>query len=286
MMIPERPPTTHRVAVVQMASTPRDREGNLIRSLQGLQTARAQGADLVVLPELCNTGYDLDPADVESLAEPLDGPTVRAWAAAAREQGLCLVAGLLESADGKYYNSAVAVGPDGVLGVYRKAHLFARETEMFSPGDTGFPVWETPVGRVGAVICYDLRFPEGVRLLAAAGADIICVPTAWVVLSGPELDDRGYCMQAYCAMAHASMNQVVVACADTVGPWRGGRYLGGSIIAGHLGWPLEGPAPADRETVVSAEYDLAQIRAARQRNPYNHTWHDRRMDLYTLTGNG
>lgn len=271
-----------RVAVIQMQSVPGERAENLARAAAGLAEAARQGATVAVLPELCSSGYDLSAPQAAALAEGLDGPTVAAWTAAARQHGLYVAGGLAEQAGGRLYNSAVLVGPDGVAGVYRKAHLFAGELDLFAPGDTGFPVFDTPAGRIGLLICYDLRFPEAVRLVARAGADLICVPTAWVVLSGPEIDDRGYCMQAYCAMAHASMNQVAVACADAVGPWRGGRFLGGSLIAGPQGWPLAGPAPAAEPAVLSAPLDLAAMRASRQRNPRNHTWDDRRLDLYSL----
>ncbi|MDR7455303.1 MAG: nitrilase-related carbon-nitrogen hydrolase, partial [Armatimonadota bacterium] len=150
-----------RIAVIQMAAPWSTPAAARAHSVGLLRRAAAAGAQLAVLPELCTISYDFrGRGDVEPHAEPLDGPSVRAWEAVARETGLHVVAGLPERDGETLYNSAVVVGPGGLLGAYRKAHLYAFERGIFAPGAGGFPVWHLPVGRVGVLICYDLRFAE------------------------------------------------------------------------------------------------------------------------------
>lgn len=271
--------TRIKVAVLQFESEVGQIGCNVDRSLDHIQQAAADGARVVVLPELCQSGYDLTPEAAAAAAEEIGGETVARWAAAAREHEVYIVAGLCERDGDAVYNSAVLVGPQGHIGTYRKCHRFFRETEVFRPGNLGFPVFDLGWGKVGLLICYDLRFPEAVRLLALRGADLVCVPTAWVTLRGQRWDDRGYCMQAYCVMAHASMNRLFMACADTIGPYRETTFLGGSLICGPDGWPLAGPAPSDRPTCLMAEVELKQARTKAQ-NAANDLLADRRTDVY------
>jgi N-carbamoylputrescine amidase len=268
------------VAAVQMAAPLGDKERNLRRSLEWLSQAAHAGARLAVLPELCLSGYG--PSTREEafhLAESLSGPSVAAWIDLAAQTGLVIVGGLSERKGLRCYNSAVAVDRNGILGVYRKAHLFERESAVFDPGDTGFPVVDLGFARLGMLVCYDLRFPEAVRTLALSGADIVAVPTAWVTLSGRPRDDRGVCIQAYCAMAHASMNRMFLVCADTVGPFRDTEFLGNSLIVDITGWPVSGPAGPREETLLTAS--LVPTRARDKHiTPYNDILGDRRLDLY------
>lgn len=269
------------VAALQLESQVGETEANVQRSIAWLDQAANGGARLAVLPELCNIGYPpASRAEALQLAEGLSGPTLEAWCAWSRRRDAYLVAGFCERHGERCYNSAAVIGPEGVWGVYRKAHLFHREKEIFDPGDKGFPVFELPFGRLGVLICYDLRFPEAVRCLALGGADVIAVPAAWVTLKGRRHDERGFSMQAYCAMAHASMNQLFMICASSVGPFGETAFLGGSLIVGCDGWPLAGPASTTDEALIAASICPAEAQRAKQRNPYNHTFGDRRLDLY------
>ena len=175
------------------------------------------------------------------------------------------------------------LGPDGVLAVYRKLHLFYDEQSWFRAG-TELPAVDLPFGRVGMVICFDLWFPEPIRALAAAGCDIIAVPTNWVSSFKRNVyDDRGYCQGNYVAMAMAAQNGVVMACADRVGDEREMRFLGASIIVGADGWPVAGPASKEGEELLVRDVAMSSVERARQRTPRNHLVNDRRdADAYRV----
>lgn len=267
-----------KVAVAQFASEPGAVAENRRRSLQAIAAAAAQGARCVVLPELCQSGYDLSPAAARAAAEDAErGETVQAWVAAARRWDCYVAGGLCERAEPRPYNSAVLVGPQGVVGVYRKVHLFDREQDAFAAGDA-LPVFTLPWARVGLEICYDLRFPEATGVLARRGAQLVLVPTAWVTLTGRGWDAHGFCIQAYGAMALAAMNRVYLACADTTGRFRDGEFLAASLIVGPDGWPLAGPAPPGT-TVLTAVVEPARAED-KAIGPRNHVVRDRRPEVY------
>jgi len=135
-------------------------------------------ADLIVLPELCMSGYQFtSKEEVTVLAEEVPhGPTTQRLIALARERSMVIVAGLPERDGAHLYNSAVIVGPSGLIGCYRKTHLFYEETQFFSPGETGFQVWDIGPTKIGVMVCFDWFYPESARTLALKGADIICHP--------------------------------------------------------------------------------------------------------------
>jgi len=180
----------------------------------------------------------------------------------------------------------VLVGPQGHIATYRKLHLFFDEQSWFEPG-TELPVVDLPFGRLGMIVCFDIWFPEAIRELALAGAEVIAVPTNWVAsFKRTVYDERGYCQGDYMAIARAAENGVVVACADRIGEERGLRFLGASIIVGADGWPVAGPASADAEALMVADVDLAQVESARQRTPRNHLLGDRRPSAYRVASVG
>ncbi len=275
-----------RTAVCQYAPALGDLPANVDKGARAIREAADYGADLIVLPEMANSGYVVHSSDeARSLAErPEDSPAIASWQQLAQEYSAYVVAGFGEKvSDTELYNSALVLGPSGLLGTYRKTHLFYEEKLYYRPGDLGFPVFELPFGRIGILICYDLRFPEASRILALKGADVICVPTNWVSMMTPDRlwDAQGYCQANYVALANAAMNQVFMACADRVGEERGVQFLGCSLIIDPAGTPLAGPASKDGEEVLVAEMNLSSARRAKHRNDLNHTWLDRRTDLYS-----
>lgn len=158
----------------------RPRFGRIADNLEhGLALAATVDADLVVIPELWASGYVFSRnAEVAELSEDAaSGPTAKAISAAARREKRHYVVGFAERSRGRYYNSAMLVGPGGVKAVYRKVHLFEREQEWFSPGNLPFAVQRVGKARVGMLICFDWRFPEAARVLALAGADVIAHPS-------------------------------------------------------------------------------------------------------------
>jgi predicted amidohydrolase len=278
------PTSPVRVAVVQFDPQVgiNNRETNLQRSLALAQEAVDGGANLVVLPELSNVGYFFSSRqDAFEHAESVpDGRSVQAWIDFARQQQVFLVAGLAEREGMRLFNTGVLVGPDGFIGKYRKAHLWNLEKLWFTPGDVGFPVFETSIGRIGLLICWDIWFPEVPRILSQQGADIICSLNNWVWTPPPLFDDAGKCMASYLTMTAAHVNNVFIAAASRIGEERGARYLGCSLIAGTNGWPIGAVASADQQEILFADIDLTSSRSAAIWNNLNDLHRDRRADLY------
>jgi predicted amidohydrolase len=284
---PDRADTTIGIACLQMEPKVGDVAGNVARSLELIDEAAARGADLVVLPELANSGYVFaSRAEAFDLAEEVpDGPTTAAWAERARAHGLHIVAGICERDGANLYNSAVVIAPEGPIGTFRKVHLWNEENLWFEPGDLGFPVFHTAIGRIGVGICYDGWFPETYRLAALQGADIVCVPTNWVPIPGQAPGREA--MANILAMAAAHSNSLVIACADRIGTERGQPFEGQSLIVAHTGWPIAGPASRDAEEIVFARVDLGLGRRARNWNAFNQVLRDRRIDIYDeMLGSG
>lgn len=269
-----------RVACIQMRPQVGESELNAHRSLEFLSRAVDEGASLVVLPELCNSGYVFTSQEEawSSAEEVPGGQTCRAWEELCRRHGIHLVAGIAERSGSRLFNSSVVFGPDGHVGTFRKVHLWNRENLFFEPGDLGFPVFQTPIGRIGTFICYDGWFPESYRECALQDADIICVPTNWVPIPG-QAEGRPAMATVLC-MANAHSNSVYIAAADRVGVERGQPFNGQSVIVSYTGWPVSGPASADAEEIIYADLDLKQARAARRWNDFNDPVGDRRPETY------
>jgi predicted amidohydrolase len=253
---------------------------NVARSIELIEQAHARGANLIVLPELCNSGYVFESREEAfALSETLaDGDTIGQWSALAARLDITLVAGYAERDGDSLYNSAAVIGPRGVQGGYRKLHLWANEQLFFEPGNLGMPVFHTPFGRLACAICYDIWFPEIFRMAVARGADILCVPTNWVPMPAQPAELPP--MANLLAMGGAHSNGLFVAAADRVGVEREQPFLGCSLIVDSQGWPVAGPAsPADEE-ILLASVNLADARRHRQLNAFNHVLRDRRPDIY------
>jgi predicted amidohydrolase len=238
-----------------------------------------------VLPELAVPGYTTDRAVLERFGEPLDGPATQAWRSVAAVTNGYVVGGICERANGELYNTAVAVSAQGVILHYRKAHLFAEEKGVLAPGNLGFPVAETRLGVLGLCVCYDLRFVEVARLLALQGAELVCVPAAWV--GGYDRRPRGgesWPDQVTGLLTQANLNQVFIAAASFAGG--GGRFLGSSVIADPYGRPLAGPLTRDQEEVATARANVHAATAAQHRSPLINPREDRRSDLYRIEYRG
>lgn len=269
-----------KIACIQMEPHVGDVAGNRAAGIWLIEAAARQGARLIVLPELCNSGYVFaDRQEAFGLAENIpSGPTCQEWIELARRLDVYIVAGIAERDGMTLYNSAVVIGPQGYVGKYRKLHLWNNENTYFTPGDLGVPVFDTPFGRIGVAVCYDGWFPEIYRLCALQGADLICVPTNWVPM--PDQPAGQEPMAVTLAMASAHSNAMFIACADRVGVERGQAFIGKSLIVDCSGWILAGPASHDREAILYAEVDLSQARRKRRLNDFNQLLDDRRADVY------
>lgn len=268
------------IACVQMEPQVGDVSGNIGRSCAKIEQAAEAGATLVVLPELANSGYVFSSRDeaYDHAETAGTGPASTAWSELAQRHGLHIVAGLAERDGAALYNAAAVIGPGGYVGTYRKMHLWNEENLYFEPGNLGFPVFHTPIGRIGCLICYDIWFPEAFRLLAVQGADLVCVPTNWVPVPGQTPERRA--MANVLCMGAAHSNSFFVAAADRVGTERGQAFIGQSVICDVSGWPIAGPASRDDEEILTATVDLADARRKRNWNAFNQPLRDRRVDVY------
>ncbi|EGD25640.1 hydrolase [Rhodococcus hoagii] len=262
------------VAVAQLAPRLLDFEANADMTVDAIASARERGADIVVLPELCLSGYMFDTMDeARSCAITPEHPVFARWARAlAGSQGL-VVGGFAERSGSRLHISAAVVGATGVQAVYRKTHLWNREKRFFTAGTEAPPVVDTAFGRVGVLICYDLEFPEMARSLAMRGADLIAVPTNWALDARPYGDEPP---QVMLARAAARTNHVHVACADRAGRERDQDFTGGSAVIDTAGWVLDTP---DATGFAAAVLTLTTARD-RQISGVNHVFGDRRPELY------
>jgi len=264
-----------RIAAAQLSLTVGDVPGNRRSGREAIATAAAAGAGLVVLPELSDTGYVFaDRDEAVALADP--GPTLEGWVEAAREFDVVVVGGYCDRAGDTLTNSAVVVDGTGVLARYDKVHLWGRESEVFTPGTTPPPVVDTAVGRVGVLVCYDLEFPEWVRLAAEGGADVVAAPVNWPLADRPEGELP---IEVVKAQAAAAYYGVYVLVADRCGHDRGTRWIGGACIVDRTGYLAARPSLEDAPALVTADLDLAAARDKRL-GSCNHLVRDRRPDLY------
>jgi predicted amidohydrolase/dienelactone hydrolase len=273
------------IAVAQLAIAIGEPDANRKAGAAAVAEAAAAGARLVVLPELCDSGYvfgnDADRASAEAtaLASPADDSvTLRQWHALAAEHELVIVGGFCErSADGRLFNSAALVDTSGTRAVYRKTHLWDKEKLVFTPGDAPPPVIDTAIGRVGVMICYDLEFPEWVRLAALNGADLLAAPVNWPAATRPAGERPAEVIKAQAA---AATNGIFVAVADRCQDERGVSWISGSLIVGPDGFPLAGPVLQDRPAVLTAACELPKARD-KSLDGDNDLLADRRPALYT-----
>ena len=261
-----------KVAYVQMEPRLLDVNRNLSKAEKFIREAAAKGAELIVLPELFDTGYNFQSREeVESVAMEIpDGETTEFLAEQSREHGVFIVAGTAEKDEkGKLYNSAVITGPlgSGYIGKYRKIHLFYREKLFFEPGNLDFRVFNIGIAKIGVMICFDWFFPEAMRTLALKGADIIAHPSNLVMPYAPR------------AMPiRALENRVFSITANRVGEERGLRFIGKSTIASPKAEILA-MGSEDREEVEVVELSLEEARNKRI-NELNDVFRDRRPEFY------
>lgn len=261
-----------RIGLLQFAPQPGDVRANLDHIAHTLSGVRA---DLIVLPELCTTGY-LFPSrsELARLSEPVPaGPTCAAMAALSRDTNITIVWGMAESAGQHIFNSAAMVTPQGEFHVYHKAHLFVDEKDLFDPGDSPFPVFDLGPVKVGMLVCFDHFFPEAARSLALHGAQVICHPSN-LVLEYAQTN----------SITRAVENRVFWILANRTGSETLGEktlvFNGRSQIVAPDGGLL-GRAGPDSEELVVADIDPADA-LDKKVTPRNDLFLDRRTDLYSI----
>jgi 5-aminopentanamidase len=265
------------VACCQLAPVFGDLAANRELTAAAVADAATLGARVVVLPELISSGYVFEnTGEARALAEPADGEIVGLWARLAAERGIVVVGGFCEAAGEKVYNSAALVDPSGLRTVYRKAHLWDAERLWFSPGSAAPPVVPTEQGRIGVMICYDLEFPEWVRLPALDGAQLLAAPVNWPAYPRPDGERAAEVVRV---QADAGVNRMFVAACDRTGTERGADWVGGSVITDPDGFPLAEAAPGAGAVTIAAACELD---AALDKNvsKLSNVHADRRPELY------
>ncbi|MGH7805371.1 MAG: carbon-nitrogen hydrolase, partial [Candidatus Binatia bacterium] len=252
------------LGLVQM-SCDEDPAKNVAKALDRIHGAAKRGAEVVCLQELFRSRYFCQREDHEffTLAEPVPGPTTEALAKVARDAKVVIVASLFEKrAEGLYHNTAAVLDSDGrVVGKYRKMHIpddpLFYEKFYFTPGDLGFRVHETTRGKLGVLVCWDQWFPEGARLTALAGADVLLYPTAigWLDGEDPAINESQRDAWEISQRAHAIANGVFVAAVNRVGREGSLTFFGNSFVADPFGRVLA-RATTDREETLIVACDL------------------------------
>jgi N-carbamoylputrescine amidase len=284
-----------RVAAVSFDARPGETAANLDRLEQWAQRAREAGADLLLAPELSLTGFipnhpTSDHATwlaeallgARRMAEPLDGPAVTRLQAVARETGLLLAAGLLEDAGPRLFNTHVLVGPEGLLGAWRKLHVPVFEMPFYDGGSVP-PVVDTPLGRIGITICIDAFLPESTRLLAVQGAEIVLFPFA---ADPPPVSPAGWAAWAQPVVEARCRENGVFGIACNVQGTTGfagvsQAFGGGALVVGPAGDVIATQDTAgDRPGLLLA--DLSREAQLRARAAFEYTYRFRRPDLYHL----
>jgi len=229
---------------------------NRERILSLMTKAAGQGARLIVFPECALSGYVFDDLDeAREASERVSGPSTEAIAATCQELGVYAVVGMLEEMGDAIYNSAVLCGPEGLVGVYRKTHLpFLGVDKMTALGPDPYRVYETDIGRIGMLICYDLRFPEAARCLALQGADVLALPTNWPQGAQASPD--------FVAQTRAMENRLFLVAVNRAGEERGARFIGESQIVDPGGRRLA-LAQTTGETIITATFDPTLARQKR-----------------------
>ena len=270
--------STTVVACCQLVPAFGDLAANRDLTARAVSEAAAAGASVVVLPELVSSGYVFaSQAEARACAETADGATVTLWTRLAARHGIVIVGGFCEQAGGELFNSAALADPAGLRCVYRKAHLWDRERLWFTPGSAAPPVVTTPFGRIAVMICYDLEFPEWVRLPALDGAQLLCAPVNWPAAPHPAGERAAEIIRV---QADAGVNRMFIAACDRDGAERGVEWVAGSVIVDPDGWPLAGPAQATGSTtVISAACRLSDA-LDKAVSPLSDIHGDRRPELY------
>ena len=285
-----------RVGLVQMSCGP-DPDANLEKAADRVREAAREGAEVICLPELFRAQYFCQREDIAlfDLAESIPGPSTERLGAVAREEKVVVVASLFERrAAGLYHNTAAILETDGrVAGLYRKMHIpddpLYYEKFYFTPGDLGFRAFDTSAGRIGTLVCWDQWYPEGARITALQGANVLFYPTAigWHPREREEFGTAQYEAWQTIQRAHAIANGVYVAAVNRVGhehgDVRGNRvegpgleFWGGSFLADPFG-RIIAKAAHDREEILIGEIDLHVMEDTRRNWPF---LRDRRIDAY------
>jgi predicted amidohydrolase len=267
-----------RVAACQISLNIENPAENMTRANNAIAEAITHGAQIIVLPELTNSGYAFTSvSEVQERSTTLEGEIIEHWKEIAHNNDVVIVAGLALSVDSRLYNASVVIDKTGLLGWYAKVHLFGEEHQFFKSGEKPPLVVNTAHGRIATMVCYDVEFPEWVRLAMLDRAALLAVPTNW-----PNLGQlvHGTPMEAVRVQAAASVNKMVAIAADRSGSERGHSWVSSSVITDFEG-NIKAIAKRESEEhiqILVADVELPTDTSITAKNDVRK---DRQPDLYS-----
>ena len=265
-----------KVAVAQAHLNIGDVPANILKTINLIDQISNRGAQVIVLPELANSGYVY--TDKQELIKALENTDVLgSWQQKSKQYQNIIIAGFAQVEGEKVYNRSVIIDSGEILDIYTKVHLWDKEINIFTPGDRVPKVVDSSIGKISTLICYDLEFPEFVRLPVIANADLIAVPVNWPKGFYNRPIKENYPMELIKAMAAAASNKVWIAISDRCGEERGIEWLESSCIIDPDGWPVALTGPGEGFMIFDLDLSLARDKAI---SPNNHIFDDRRKDLY------
>jgi predicted amidohydrolase len=274
-----------KIACIQISPFYRDTEENLKKAKRFLLEACDNGANLLVLPEIFNVGSPgkcREEAYLVSETIP-EGQTSQMLMTLAKEKGVYICGSIIEREGVDLYNTSLLVGPDGLIGKFRKLHLCSHEAYYYEPGNLGIPVFRTPIGRIALLICMDTYYPETFRIAALQGADIVCASYAGADLQKSYgLPEGCHTLIPSLCMSNANANHIFVVGCNRVGTCNGYLSAGQSLIANPNGGVETPIAPHDEEIILYAEVDLSESRR-KHVSSVNSRLANRRVDVYDAT---
>jgi len=259
---------TYKIGIVQAKIEQGKPDENIPKGIRMIREAAAKGASIVCLPELFNTGYFITSQQLQALAEPQDGAFVQTLSKLAEELGIYIIAGYCESCDipGRIYNSAIFIDDKGkTIGNMRKVYVWAQEKMKFREGDK-FPVYDTPLGKIGIMICADIEYPEPSRIAAMKGAELVFIPAVWSIPAARRWDVD--------LAGNALFNLMYTAGSNPVGE----GVCGTSQVFGPDGEPVAVASKTEEEVII-AEINRDYIVEVRARIPY---WNDFKENTFSM----
>lgn len=266
-----------KIAVCQLPLDIENPDENINLADTAIREAASRGAKLIVLPELTNSGCVFrNTTELEERATTLDGALIKEWAILAKRLDVILVAGLAIKESGYLYNSSVIIDATGLRGWYKKVHLWNDELDFFTPGKEAPLIIDTVIGKIATMVCYDVEFPEWVRLAMLADATILALPINWPDSGRPAEQTP---LAIVLVQAAAAQNKLIIAAADRTQTERGVVWAGSSVIAASDGVIR---VTADRKKLNEMQVLVADVEVPTDRKlgPRNDVRTDRKPDLY------
>ncbi len=267
-----------KVAVAQAHLQVGDVPGNILETKKLIEQASNQGAQIIVLPELSNTGYVFESKDELSIMLENDN-CLEVWQDESKEKQIIIVAGFAQGIDDKFYNNSVIIENGEIKTIYSKIHLFNTEKNYFEAGNKIPDIINTKYGKISTMICYDLEFPEFVRTLASKECELLCVPLNWPTGSFNKPSHEKRPMELIKAMSMAATYRLWIALSDRSGSERNVDWLQSSSIINPDGWPIA--EVGQKSGLAIGDIDLNEAQN-KKLSPNNHVFDDSRLKLYSF----